>query len=176
MDSKDILEDAYGRILPTLRKSLKGLTQEELNFQPKPDSNSIGWLVWHLIRVHDRQVAGIVDKEQLWLSEGWHARFNLPADEKDSGFGHTPEQVTAFKSPDVETLLGYYQAVSERARDYFRTLSPADLDRELNDPRYQPPPTVGVRLISGLADNLQHLGQVSYLRGLLQGKGWQNAT
>lgn len=151
MESKDLLEDAYGRILPALEKSLKGLTRDDLSFQPRSDCNGMGWLAWHIARVHDRQVAAIMGKEQLWLSEGWHARFNRPPDERDIGFGHTPEQVAAFKSPDVETLLGYYRAVSERARSYFRTLSPADLDRELNEPRYQPLPTVGVRLISGLA-------------------------
>ncbi len=52
-------------------------------------------------------------------------------------------------------------------------LSDDDLDREIDEPQYQSLPTVGVRLISVLANNLQHAGQVAYLRGLLHGIGWQ---
>ena len=114
-----------------------------------------------------------MEEEQLWIKDGWHARFNLPADPKDSGFGFTPEQVAAFKVPDAETIIDYHRAVLERSKRFFHTLSKAELDRELNEPWYQPLPTVGVRLISILGDSLQHAGQAAYLRGLLQGKGWQ---
>lgn len=57
-------------------------------------------------------------------------------------------------------------------RHFLLTLSTADLGRELNEPWYQPVPTVGVRIVSIMADCLEHAGEVSYLRGLLKGKGW----
>ena len=85
---------------------------------------------------------------------GWHAKFSRPADSKDRGFGHTPEQVAALES-DAETLLAYHRAVSERSKKFFLTLSDDDLDRELNEPQYQPLPTVGVRLVSVMPANLQ---------------------
>jgi len=71
------------------------------------------------------------------------------------------------------TLLAYHRAALARSRAFFPTLSRKDLDRELNEPWFQPLPTVGVRLISVLADNLEHAGQAAYVRGVLQGKGWQ---
>ncbi len=123
--------------------------------------------------MQDDHIASLIGEEQLWTKDGWHARFNRPPDPKDIGFGHSPKQVAAFKSPDVETLLNYHRAVLERSKRYFLTLSNTDLDRELDEPWYQPLPTVGVRLISVLTDSLQHAGQVAYVRGLLQGKGWQ---
>jgi hypothetical protein len=173
MESKDLLTDGYGRILGILERTLKGLTEDDLNWQPRPDSNSIGWLTWHLTRVQDDHVAVFMGEEQLWIKDGWHARFNRPPDPEDRGFGNSPEQVAAFKSPDIETLLSYHRAVLERSKGYFLTLSNSDLDRELDDTRHQPVPTVGVRLISVLADSLQHAGQMAYVRGLRQGKGWQ---
>jgi hypothetical protein len=112
-------------------------------------------------------------EEQLWTKDGWHAKFNRPPDPKDRGFGDSLEQIAAFRSPDVETILSYYQAVMERSKGYFLTLSKADLARELDETWYKPVPTVGVRLISVLADSLQHAGQAAYVRGLRQGKGWQ---
>ena len=173
MDWKGLLTDGYGRILGVLERSLNGLTEDDLKWQPRTDANSIGWLAWHLTRVQDDHISSLAGEEQLWIKDGWHAKFNRPPDPKDRGFGHTPEQVAAFGSPDVETLLAYHRAVLERSKRYFLTLSEDDLDRELDEPQYQPLPTVGVRLISVLADNLQHAGQVAYVRGLLQGIGWQ---
>ena len=172
MEWQALLIDGYGRILEVLERTLRGMTPEDLNQQPKPDCNSMGWLTWHLTRVQDDHVAGLMGEEQLWTSEGWHARFNRPPENGDIGFGHSPEQVAAFRSPDIETMLGYHSAVLERTRRYIRSLSASDLDRELDEPWYQPLPTVGVRLISVLADNLQHAGQAAYVRGLLKGKGW----
>lgn len=174
MEWNDMLADGYGRIVEVLERVLKGLTQDDLNWQPRPDCNSIGWLAWHLTRQQDAQIASLMREEQLWGKDGWHAKFDRPADPKDIGFGHTPEQVAAFKSPDVDTLLSYNRAVVERSKAYFLTLSKSDLDRELNEPWFQPLPTVGVRLISIMDDSMLHAGQAAYVRGLRQGKGWQN--
>ena len=45
-------------------------------------------------------------------------------------------------------------------------LTPDDLDRVV-DTRWDPPVTLGVRLVSIADDSLQHVGQAAYLRGLL---------
>jgi len=172
MKWQELIIDGYGRILQVLEKALSGLTQDDLNQQPHPDCNSMGWLTWHLTRVQDNHIADLMGEDQLWVKDGWHAKFNRAPDPKDIGFGHSSEDVAAFKSPDVETLLEYHRAVLERSKRYISTLSTADLDQELNEPWFQPLPTVGVRLVSIMSDNLQHAGQVAYLRGLLKGKGW----
>jgi len=169
---QELIIDGCGRILQVLEKALNGLTQDDLNRQPHPDSNSMGWLAWHLTRVQDDHIASLMGKDQLWTSEGWHARFNRAPEPKDIGFGHSSEDVAAFQSPDVKTLLGYHRAVLERTKGYIATLSLSDLSRELDEPWYKPLPTVGVRLISIMSDSLQHAGQIAYLRGLLKGKGW----
>lgn len=173
MEWNELLADGYGRVLEVLESVLRGLTEDDLNWQPRHDCNSIGWLAWHLTRVQDDHIASLMGEEQLWTGDGWYARFDRRPDPKDIGFGHSPEQVAEFKSPDVDTLLDYHRAVLERSKRYFPTLSGAELDRELDEPWYQPLPTVGVRLISVLADSLQHAGQMAYVRGLRQGKGWQ---
>lgn len=171
MEWQGLITDGYGRVLQVLEESLDGLTQDDLNQQPHPDCNSMGWLTWHLTRIQDDHIADLMGEEQLWTSGGWHARFNRPPEPKDIGFGHSSEDVAAFRSPDVKTLLGYHRAVLEQTKGYITTLSLSDLDRELHEPWFQPLPTVGVRLISVLSDSLQHAGQVAYLRGLLKSKG-----
>jgi hypothetical protein len=173
MEWNNLLEDGYNRLPGFLENVLRGLSREDLNWQPRKDCNSIGWLVWHLTRQQDAQIAALKGGEQLWIKDGWHAKFNRTADPEDSGFGHTAEQVAAFKSPDPNTLLDYLKVVVERSKQYFLSLSKDDLDRELEEPWFQPLPTVGVRLISILDDSVLHAGQAAYVRGLLQGKGWQ---
>jgi len=173
MEWNNLLADGYDRVLEFLDNVLEGLNKDELNWQPRQDCNSIGWLTWHLTRQHDVQMASLIGEEQLWIQQRWYAKFHRAPDPQDTGFGHVPEQVSAFESPDVKTLLDYHHVVLERSKRYFLTLSKTDLDRKLDEPWFQPLPTVGVRLISILEDSLLHAGQVAYVRGLRQGKGWQ---
>lgn len=167
---QEFIIDSYGRVLQALERSLDGLTQDDLNQQPHPDCNSMGWLTWHLTRGQDAMIAGLTEKEQIWISGGWYNKFNRPSDPKDTGFGHSSEDVAAFVSPDVDTLLGYHRAVLEQTKRYISDLSETDLNREMSGPF----PTLGARLAVILSDDLQHAGQVAYLRGLLKGKGWSN--
>ena len=172
MEWQGLIIDGYGRVVQVLEKALHGLTPDDLDEQPHPDCNSMGWLGWHLTRVQDDHIADLMGEEQLWIQDGWHTRFNRVPDPQDIGFGHSSHDVAAFKSPGVETLLEYHRVVMERSKRYIGSLTLPDLDRELNEPWYQPLPTVGVRLISVMSDCLQHAGQVAYVRGLLKGKGW----
>lgn len=173
MNANDVVLEGLERIRGILQRSLNGLSLDDLHRQPAPDSNSIAWLAWHLTRVQDVSVSGLATQEQLWFNQGWEDRFSLPSGASDDGFGHTPEQVAAFRAPSAQALLDFHDAVLERFRTYVSGLTAADFDRVLDEPQWQPPPTVGVRLVSVLSDNLQHAGQAAYLRGLWQGKGWQ---
>lgn len=173
MNHQDILTDGYSRIPHFLRHVLKGIPRDKLDWRPHPEANSIGWLAWHLVRQHDGQVARLMGEEQIWISEGFPARFHRPADPMDSGFGWTPEKVATFKSPETTVFLDYAEAVTARTISYIKTLTEEDLDRELDEPQYTPLPTVGVRLVSILEDSQFHAGQAAYIRGLIEGFGWQ---
>jgi hypothetical protein len=174
METKEPVIDALERIRSILHRTLTGLTLDEVHRQPTPDTNSIAWLTWHLTRVQDNGISGLFDQEQAWICQGWHARFAMAPDPDNEGQGHTPEQVAALRTDSVQLLLDYHDAVSTRSRTFIGSLTAADFDRQLNEPHYQPLPTVGVRLVSILSDNLQHAGQVAYLRGLWQGRGWRS--
>ena len=174
MDWKELLEDAYNRVPWLIENVLNELTPEDIDWQPSPDTNPIGWLVWHLTRQQDAQIASLIGEEQLWIRDGWHERFGREQEPRDVGFGFEPEQVAAFKSPDNKILLGYLKASVARTLGYLKGLTQEDLDRELDEPQYSPLPTLGVRIISILDDCILHAGQAAYVRGLRQGKGWQS--
>ncbi|MFC2169536.1 hypothetical protein ACFLRM_03070 [Acidobacteriota bacterium] len=46
-------------------------------------------------------------EEQLWIEDGWYAKFNRDSDPEDTGIGHSPEQVAAFESPATQIMLDY---------------------------------------------------------------------
>ena len=171
MEWRDLVLDGYGRILDALKESLSGLTRPDLDWQPKPDCNSIGWLAWHLTRGQDAEIASLMAEGQLWITQSWHKKFNRPADPYDTGFGHTDADVAVFKSPGVAIQLAYHQAVMRRTQEYLKSLTTKELARVL-DEDYAPKPTVAVRIVSVLADGLGHAGEIDYLHGLLKGKGW----
>jgi len=169
MEWQQLIISIFERMSQIMEKSLQRLTLDDVNQQPSRDTNSMGWLAWHLTRCYDEAMANLLGEEQLWIKGKWHAKFNRPADPQDLGFGHSPEDLSAFKSPEVQILLGYYRAVLELMRHYITNLSESDLDQKLDHPRF---PTVAARLVGVVNDSYQHIGQIAYVRGLLKGLGW----
>ncbi len=166
MQVNDLLEDLFGRLPELVRDAVDGLSVEQLCWAPAPGTNSVGWLVWHLTRVQDHHVAELIGEEQVWVTGDWAARFGLDADPSNTGYEHTPEQVAAVRPDSAQVLIDYYDAVSARTQEFIRGLTPEDLDR-IVDRSWDPPVTLGVRLISVANDDTQHIGQAAYVRGLL---------
>ncbi|WP_305852955.1 DinB family protein [Georgenia sp. TF02-10] len=165
MNVSALLTDAYARVPEEAQQVLDGLTDDELTARIDPAANPIAWLVWHLARGEDAQIADVAGSEQVWTSAGWQERFGLPFGPGDTGYGHTSDQVAQVRAP-ADLLTGYLDAVHRRTSEYLAGLTEADLDRVV-DEAWDPPVTLGVRLVSIVADDLEHLGQAAYVRGIL---------
>ncbi|MET1087508.1 MAG: DUF664 domain-containing protein [Arthrobacter sp.] len=168
MKSNELLLDAFGRIRETVERTLDGLDDGSLALRTAGTGNSIAWLVWHLARVEDAQVSGAAGLEQVWFAQDFVGRFGLPLQPRDTGYGHSADQVDAVRAP-AELLLDYYDAVHRQTVRYVESLGDEDLDRVV-DTRWDPPVTLGVRLVSTIADCLQHVGQAAYAKGLIPGR------
>lgn len=171
MESARLVEDALGRVGTMVRDALQDLSAEEMLSPPLPH---IAWLAWHIARVQDANFSGLLHRQQLWITDGWHQRFGMPADAKDYGSGHrqTKAQVEAFNVTDKSLLFAYLDAVFEQTRSYLATVKNEDLNRVLDEPQYQPLPTLSIRLASVINCNTRHAGQIEYLRGLVKYGGW----
>jgi hypothetical protein len=166
MDVPALLLEIFGRIPPLAEEAVDGLTADQLATAPAPGANTIGWLVWHLARVQDHHVAELTETEQIWTSGDWAKRCGLDPDPNNTGYGHGPEQVLSVRPETPAVLLAYLDAVHLRTTSMLEGLSPDDLDRVV-DRRWDPPVTMGVRLVSIADDCMQHAGQAAYVRGIL---------
>jgi uncharacterized damage-inducible protein DinB len=166
MEISTLLEDAFTRVNEVVHGALEDLTADDLTWRADADANTVAWLVWHLTRVQDDHVAGVAGVEQAWTAQGWEKRFDLPFAAGATGYAHTSEQVAEVRVAGPEVLAEYHDAVHRLTLDFLGGLEPGELDRVV-DTRWDPPVTLGVRLVSVLSDTLQHAGQASLLRGVI---------
>ncbi|MEY9937367.1 DUF664 domain-containing protein [Streptacidiphilus sp. MAP5-3] len=163
----ELLTDAFGRVKEAVHEAVSGLDPEQLCFRADSRANSIAWLVWHLTRIQDDHICDMADTAQAWTELGWAERFGLPFPVEAHGYGHTSQQVAAVRGLTAEQLLGYHDDVHDRTVAYLAGPGGHHLDR-IVDSRWDPPVTAAVRLVSVIADDLQHAGQAALVRGLLQ--------
>ncbi len=166
MSSRDLLMDAFERIRDAVHPAVNGLSADDLAFRLDAETNSIAWLVWHLTRIQDDHVAELAGRPQVWTESGWVSRFGLPLAPGDTGYGHGPDE-SAKVVADGALLLGYFEDVHESSLAFVRSLDETELERVVDD-GWDPPVTVSIRLVSVIADDLQHVGQAAYLRGILE--------
>ncbi len=164
--SADVLTDAFERIKEVVHEAVDGSADDDLVYRADPGANSIAWLIWHLTRVQDDHLADVAGTEQVWTAQGWYDRFGLPIDKSATGYGDGAADVAVIRAP-AELLTGYFDAVHEQTLRFVRTLGDGDLDRVV-DPRWDPPVTLGVRLVSVISDDLQHAGQAAFMRGVVE--------
>ncbi len=165
MTAAELLLDAFGRIPDLVHSVLEGRTAEELTYRVDRESNTIAWLEWHLSRIADDHVAEVAGREQVWTAGGWAERWHLALDPADTGYGHKPEQVAEVRG-DARLLRGYFDAVHGATVAYVKTLEERDLDRVV-DERWDPPVTLGVRLVSVAGHNFEQAAQADFIRGIL---------
>lgn len=161
--------DTFDRIQNELSDALEGLSQEELIWRPGPEANPIGFILWHQLRCEDALVSSwIQHKSQIWVSEQWCNKLNLPDDPDDDGYGYTAEQVAAFSVPNLTELLGYGEAVRARTVEYLRSEAGNKLDEVVQTPAFGEL-SVGQIFSILLCEIALHVGQIAYLRGLQRG-------
>jgi hypothetical protein len=161
---RELLRDAFTRLIEHVDELTDGLTDEQANYRPSPSANSIAWLIWHSARVQDLQLAPIAGVEQVWKTGGWVDRFALDLPANDSGYGHGANEVAKVQV-QADLLAGYYHAVHDLTLGFVGDVTAKDLERVV-DSNWDPPVTASSRIVSIIDDCAQHLGQAAYLLGI----------
>jgi uncharacterized damage-inducible protein DinB len=162
--SAEVLTDAFGRVQETVHEAVEGLTADELAARLDEDANSVAWLCWHLTRVQDDHLADAFGVPQVWPE--FSERFGFPFRTRDIGYGHDSRQVGEVRVSSGTLLTEYHDAVHAQTVALVSGIKDADLSRVV-DEAWDPPVTLGVRLVSVISDCLQHAGQAAFVRGIL---------
>lgn len=167
MEINNFILDMLDRTQRAVTKAVDGLTYEELTWRSGVEANPIGFILWHLLRAEDAWVQGTIQqKPQVWVSEKWHQKLNLP--ERDGGYGYSAEQVADFPVPELKDLLGYGEAVRAQTVGYLKATTP-DKFNEVIQTRAFGELAIGNIFAHLLCEITQHIGQIAYLRGLQRG-------
>ncbi len=174
MTGSALLTDSFTRVHDLVSVVVDGLSPQQLAHRVDPGANSIAWLVWHLARVEDDHVAAAAEVlgrpgggAQVWVQEGFARRFDLPFDDTATGYGHTSEEVAEVTVDSAALLREYYDAVHAATLAFVAGLRDADLETVVDD-RWDPPVTLGARLVSVIGDTTQHAGQAAFIRGVVE--------
>jgi hypothetical protein len=187
MEAKVLIQTGLENVKRSIDRTLDGLTPAELKWQPRPDANSIGIILFHIARSEDSSIQSRLQRKmQLWESEKWYQKLGKSLN--DTGGHYTVEQVAGFVVPDMKDLFGYAEVARKQTLEYLKNLTPGDFDKKVDIPPMGPPPrdiptgmpsqprrspfrdmTIGSMLMMNVTHFAQHAGEISYLRGLQRG-------
>ncbi len=162
-----VLDDIHEEV----DNAINGMNMEQLLHRPEAEANGMAWLAWHVARTQDQRASHLQDLPQLWVADGWHARFGLDADPKNTGRGHNDEQVAAVRPESPEVLRDYCTAAYRRARAYVESLPPGAEDGTTTGPDGLGGPLSNIlfRMVHG---GIAHSAQLAYVRGLIEHRHW----
>jgi hypothetical protein len=167
MELKDYIRIEFEGLERGLKRVLNGLSQKEVTWQPAFGCNSIGLILFHMTRSEDSFIqARLQDKPQVWETGKWFKKLNLAENEVGGHF--TPQQVNAFPVPGLEDILSYHAAVRAQTLAYLDTMTAAAFDKKITMPHFGERSTGDVFSIV-IGHSSQHIGEISYLRGLQRG-------
>jgi hypothetical protein len=166
MDAPTLLRTSFRDLHEELLADVDGLDDETLFWQPAEGQNHIGFLLWHLIRDEDAVICqSVLERDELWSSSGWAARFGMDA--KEQGTGMSPSSLGHFRYA-LGDLLAYADAVWEQTDDALEKLDPQRLEESLS---WSNKWRLANLLTTGrLAHGWVHLGEIRQIRGL---RGWR---
>lgn len=166
MKANDVILKSLEESREYIEGAIKGLSQDELSWSPKPHSNSIAFLLWHLVRVEDLWINRILKAgKEIYETDGWYKKFGTPA--QDSGFGYDVAKLKAWPVPKPEFLKEYAAAVRKVTKAYVKSLSVKQLD-EARDFGWSRG-TTGSALTHLITEVGEHSGQIGYLHGIMRG-------
>jgi hypothetical protein len=143
------------------------LTQQELMWRPACGCNSMGLILFHVARSEDSFIqSDLQHKPQVWESGKWYQKMNLAESVIGAHFT-TVDQINNFPVPEMKDIMGYYEAVRAKTLSYLSSMDPAEFDKPIKLPFGEFTAAGIFSLI--VAHTAEHIGEISYLRGLLRG-------
>lgn len=167
MDTKDYIKMELGGLKRGFERALRELSQQELMWRPASGCNSMGLILLHVARSEDSFIQSrVLGKSQVWEAEKWYEKMNLSAE--DTGSHLTVDQVNCFLIPEFKDIMAYYDAVRGQTLTYLKGMPAEELDKKISMPPFGDLTIAAIFSII-INHSAQHIGEISYLRGMLRG-------
>ena len=149
-----------------LKKSLDSLSDEELIWKPNSHSNNIIFLFWHMILVEDNLINKVLlEDENMWIKEKYYKDF--PHLKNQIGFGFTQNELNKFPDMKLSWLMNYYNSLRKITNKFLENTKDVSLSKNYI---FGGGKVTGFFVVGRLVTELsQHLGQISYIRGMIRG-------
>ena len=91
---------------------------------------TIAWGLWHIARIEDLTMNILVARKEQVFNQDWKERLNARI--TDTGNALSDDEIIDFsRNVNTEQLICYRNAVAQTTRDIIRSLSAADLKRQI---------------------------------------------
>jgi len=170
MSFKNIIQFSCAEYASELERIVAGLTDEERRFTPHPDSHHIDFIVWHIARVEDTWINSFAKQSiQIWDEQKWAIKLNLNIhmEEPRSGWGWKIDQVNSMPKFEFRKLIDYLETVRNCTDSYIDNLNEEDM--KICPDKNRPDYSIAEMLGHIVVEQSQHIGQISYIRGMLRG-------
>ena len=131
----------------SLEEALKGLDEDEANYKPTDESNSIEWIINHLCRISNTALPRIIKGDPNYKPIGW------PVDYKDKHYS-------------LDRYMSDLAAGKRTVLDLIEKLTDAQLEEEI--PLWGGTKKRKVGLFAYLGEVVHHKGQIAYIRGTVK--------
>jgi uncharacterized damage-inducible protein DinB len=173
MNTIELFSFQFQRVHDYYLYTLKDIQPEIMKWQPVKNANSVGFLLWHILRTWDAYLQFVDGSEELYDKNKLSLKFGFESAGKGVGgrgvgTGFTPEEA-ADVIPQPAALNEYLVALSERTTQYLKQASEKDLGKEIKVPWWPAPSSVAGVLIHILAHSFMHLGEAQYVKGMVTG-------
>jgi len=154
-----------------LEQVVADLTQEQADWTPPGIANPIGATCWHAVSGADEVVHRWLKGEiPLRQKDNWQERVLTVSPPEPAHGGDYLAYMRAIRV-DIDALRTYIRAVSEALKSWLASLTPEDLEREVETP-------IGRRNLAQVLETFviwhinAHCGEISALKGCQGFKGY----
>ncbi len=174
MNTSALLLLQYQTMQRHFNSIFQDLNDEQMNWKPEGDANTISFLLWHVLRAWDSYYSMLFNSPELYEAEGWPKKFGFDVTGKGydgtaMGTGFSTEDV-AIVNAKPEVLAAYFDALLSVLNGYLKTATDEALGQEFIVPWWPNPSTVAGVLSHVLTHGMEHIGQALYVRGMLPAK------
>ncbi len=174
MQDVELYADLVATLAQWAHLEVRGLSSEELAWQPDAEGNNIAVTVWHFSRWLDvvaRILSGRSRKEELWLTRGWAERTGYnPHGIGEQGLGavtgYTLQEVAAIPLLSAQELLEYLDQVCAELAALLRSLPSSE---PLQQPLYPGSSRTQQQLLQTVfMGSCGHMGEIEALKAMMK--------